>query len=60
MAMQVHHVAQLDRDVAEEVTKWLKYLKARGKRPVPHYHRADPKDADKWRVQYEAYITYQQ
>lgn len=27
MAMQVHHVAQFDKDVAGEVTKWLKYLK---------------------------------
>ena len=61
MAMQVHHVAQLDRDVAEEVTKWLKYLKGQVTSvqfittTVP-----DPKAADKWRVQYEAYITYQQ
>ncbi len=27
MSMQVHHVAQFDRDVSEEVTNWLKYLK---------------------------------
>jgi len=61
MGMQVHHVAQFDRDVAEEVTKWLKYLKGQVTSvqflttTVP-----DPKAEDKWRVQYEAYITYQQ
>ena len=48
MAMQVHHVAQLDRDVAEEVTKWLKYLKGQVTSvqflttTVP-----DPKEADR-------------
>lgn len=61
MAMHVHHVAQLDRDVAEEVTKWLKSLKGQVTSiqflttTVP-----DPTVPDKWRVQYEAYITYQQ
>ena len=44
-----------------EVTKWLKYLKGQVTSvqflttTVP-----DPKDPGKWRVQYEAYITYQQ
>ena len=60
MSMQVHHVAQLDRDVADEVTIWLKYLKGQVTSvqflttTIP-----DPKDPEKWRVQYEAYITYQ-
>jgi acetyl-CoA carboxylase carboxyltransferase component len=60
MSTQVHHVAQLDRDVAEEVTNWLKYLKGQVTSvqflttTVP-----DPKEPEKWRVQYEAYITYQ-
>jgi hypothetical protein len=61
MAMKVHHVAQLDRDVAGEVTHWLEYLKGQVTSvqflttTVP-----DPKAPEKWRVQYEAYITYQQ
>ena len=61
MAMQVHHVAQLDRDVAHEVTQWLKYLKGQVTSvqflttTIP-----DPKNPETWRVQYEAYITYQQ
>ena len=60
MSMQVHHVAQLDRDVAEEVTKWMKYLKGQVTSvqflttTIP-----DPKDQSKWRVQYEDYFTYQ-
>ena len=60
MSMQVHHVAQLDRDVAEEVTKWMKYLKGQVTSvqflttTIP-----DPKEPEKWRVQYEADITYQ-
>ena len=61
MSMQVRHVAQFDKDVAGEVTKWLKYLKGQ----VTHVQFLtttvpDPKDPEKWRVQYEAYITYQQ
>lgn len=61
MAMQVHHVVQFDRDVAEEVTQWLKYLKGQVTgvqfltTTVP-----DPKVPGAWRVQYEAYISYQQ
>ncbi|KIS27150.1 hypothetical protein TV39_11490 [Arthrobacter sp. SPG23] len=60
MTMQVHHVAQLDKDVSEEVTNWLKYLKGQVTSvqflttTVP-----DPKAPEAWRVQYEAYITYQ-
>ena len=60
MAMKVHHVAQLDRDVSEEVTNWLAYLKGQVTSvqflttSIP-----DPEVAGKWRVQYEAYITYQ-
>ncbi|MBT2550712.1 MULTISPECIES: hypothetical protein [Arthrobacter] len=60
MSMQVHHVAQLDRDVADEVTNWMKYLKGQVTSvqflttTIP-----DPKEPEKWRVQYEAYITYQ-
>ncbi|MDV8148334.1 hypothetical protein [Arthrobacter sp. B10-11] len=60
MTMQVHHVAQFDKDVSEEVTNWLKYLKGQVTSvqflttSVP-----DPKAPDSWRVQYEAYITYQ-
>jgi hypothetical protein len=60
MSMQVHHVAQLDRDVSDEVTQWLKYLKGQVTSvqflttTIP-----DPKEPEKWRVQYEAYITYQ-
>jgi hypothetical protein len=61
MAMKVHHVAQLDKDVSGEVTKWLAYLKGQVTSvqflttTVP-----DPQAPEKWRVQYEAYITYQQ
>ncbi|QCO98748.1 hypothetical protein FCN77_14865 [Arthrobacter sp. 24S4-2] len=60
MSMQVHHVAQFDKDVSEEVTNWLKYLKGQVTSvqflttTVP-----DPKAPAAWRVQYEAYITYQ-
>lgn len=60
MTMQVHHVAQFDKDVSEEVTNWLKYLKGQVTSvqflttTVP-----DPKKPEAWRVQYEAYITYQ-
>jgi hypothetical protein len=60
MTTQVHHVAQFDKDVSEEVTNWLKYLKGQVTSvqflttTVP-----DPKAPEAWRVQYEAYITYQ-
>ena len=60
MSMQVHHVAQLDRDVSDEVTQWLKYLK--GQVTSVQFLTTtspDPKEPEKWRVQYEAYITYQ-
>lgn len=61
MAMKVHHVVQLDKDVSGEVTKWLAYLKGQVTSvqflttTVP-----DPQAPEKLRVQYEAYITYQQ
>ncbi|HET6269622.1 MAG TPA: hypothetical protein VFE00_06055, partial [Arthrobacter sp.] len=61
MAMKVHHVAQFDRDVSGEVTQWLEYLKGQVTSvqflttTIP-----DPRAPEKWRVQYEAYITYQQ
>jgi hypothetical protein len=60
MTTQVHHVAQFDKDVSEEVTNWLKYLKGQVTSvqflttTVP-----DPKAPEAWRVLYEAYITYQ-
>ena len=61
MAMKVHHVAQFDRDVSGEVTQWLAYLKGQVT-SVQFLTTAvpDPQDPGKWRVQYEAYITYQQ